>query len=401
MAEARQPWCRGWRTRLAFPVVSVVFILGPIGCSLFDWETDEMPAGYRASPMPARQAKLTASGRGQANLQENRLGLAIDGFLTALVMEGRSIETLNGLGVAYDLLGRYDLSRQYYREALSVDPQSVRTLNNLGRSYALEGSYVEAIRYYELATALDPSNEIVISNLVEVRAIALRPPQRAADAFDPGAPRNAEPKLPWVQFAGPGAQTLVTQADDGLIESLRKSEVKPQLAAPAALVVDDGRPGGPAPTVSPARRAGVAPEAAAHPPAVIKTAVVQAVAQMPAAIKVSASTAAERTKSDPSKVAEGPAMPPAAVVNRGAGRYRVQLAALRTNEDAEQARQTLRNAQSDILDRLELTIERADLGAERGVFYRIQTSPIVVEEDAKNLCRSFTQRRQNCFVVRT
>ncbi len=385
------------------PVVAVVFILGPIGCSLLDWETNEMPAGYRASPMPARQARLTASERGQANLQENRLGLAIDGFLTALVMEGRSIETLNGLGVAYDLLGRYDLSRQYYREALSIDPQSVRTLNNLGRSYALEGSYVEAIRYYELATALDPSNEIVISNLVEARAIALRPPQRVADA----ASRNAEPRLPWVQFAGPGAQTLVTQADDALIESLRKSHVKPQLAAPESLVVDDGRPGGSAPTVSPARHAGVAPEAAevAHPQAVIKTAAREglghAVAQMPVAIKVSASTAAERTKSDPSTVAEGPATPPAAVVNRGAGRYRVQLAALRTNAEAEQARQTLRNVQSDILDRLELTIERADLGPERGVFYRIQTSPIVVEEDAKNLCRSFTQRRQNCFVVRT
>jgi tetratricopeptide (TPR) repeat protein len=389
------------------PVITVVFILGPIGCSLFDWETNEMPVGYRASPMPARQAKLTARERGQANLRENRLGLAIDGFLTALVMEERSIETLNGLGVAYDLLGRYDLSRQYYREALSIDPQSVRTLNNLGRSYALEGSYIEAIRYYELATALDPSNKIVIANLVEVRAIALRPLQRVADASDPGAPRSAEPRLPWVQFAGLGAQSLVTRADDGLIESLRKSNVKPQLAAPESLVVDDERPGGSVPTVSPARHAGVAPEAAdaARPQAVIRIAAREdrghAIGQIPVATKVSASAVAEGVKSDPSKASEGPAMPPAAVLNRGAGRYRVQLAALRTNAEAEQARQTLRNAQSDILDRLELTIERADLGAERGVFYRIQTSPIVVEEDAKNLCRSFTQRRQNCFVVRT
>jgi acyl-CoA hydrolase len=79
----------------------------------------------------------------------------------------------------------------------------------------------------------------------------------------------------------------------------------------------------------------------------------------------------------------------------------VQLAALRTNDEAERARQMLRIAQNDILDRLELTIERADLGPERGVFYRIQTGPIDVAEEAKNLCRSFTQRRQNCFVVRT
>lgn len=390
------------RRRVAASVVSAALILGAAGCSLLDWDNeDEIPAGYRTSSPTARQPRQTAADRGRVYLEENRLGLAIDAYLLALINEGRTVEILNGLGVAYDLLGRFDLARQYYREALSIDSDSVRTLNNLGRSYALERNYVEAVRYYELAMTLDPSNEIVLSNLSEARAVAPRPPRMHADALDPGGRQNAEPRLPWVQVAGPGVQTLVTHADPLLIDALRKSEVKPQLAAPALLVLDEGRPGDAMPTMTAARHASVEPKAAdrgADQPATVDG-TGRFAAYVPVTIKSAVAASAVKIES-PAAVETAIELSPASL-SRGAGRYRVQLAALRSSDDAERTRVKLRNAQGDVLDRVDLTIERADLGPERGVYFRIQTTPFGAEEDAKNLCRSIANRGQSCFVVRT
>ncbi|MFO0997840.1 MAG: tetratricopeptide repeat protein [Alphaproteobacteria bacterium] len=402
MAKSSRALCGRACHRLLASIVTGAIVLVSAGCSLFDWDDSELPEGYRLSLPSTKHARQTAADRGRAYLQDNRLGLAIEAYLVALVTEGRTVDTLNGLGIAYDLLGRYDLARQYYQEALSSDPDSVQTLNNLGRSYALEQNYLEAIRYYEMAMAIEPSNEIVLSNMGEARAIANRPQRMTADASDPSDAQSGPPRLPWVQVASADVQTLVTQANPALIDALRKSEVKPQLAAPSPLVLDDGRSSDAIPTVSPARHANAAPKTTdgAEEAAAAKAAPVETAGRFAAFVPVALKAAAVMPFESPI-VAESTAPLPREVKSPGAGHYRVQLAAMRTSDDAERARDRLRAAQGDILERLDLTIERADLGPERGVYYRIQTTPLGVEEDAKSLCRSFTLRGQGCFVVRT
>ncbi len=70
---------------------------------------------------------------------------AMSAFRQALVQSPQSVDALNGLGVSYDRMGRYDLSRTYYESALAIDPNAVLVLNNLGYSLFLQHDYMAAI----------------------------------------------------------------------------------------------------------------------------------------------------------------------------------------------------------------------------------------------------------------
>src|SRR3546814_1730888 len=61
-----------------------------------------------------------------------------DLFRKALRANPESIDALNGLGAAYDRIGRFDLSRNYYERALGLDPGSRITLNKIGRASCRE-----------------------------------------------------------------------------------------------------------------------------------------------------------------------------------------------------------------------------------------------------------------------
>jgi tetratricopeptide (TPR) repeat protein len=82
---------------------------------------------------------------GRALLAMGDTAGAIAAFRAALVASPQSIDALNGLGVAYDRIGRYDLSRSWYDTALAIDPTAVLVLNNLGYSLYLQGQYAAAI----------------------------------------------------------------------------------------------------------------------------------------------------------------------------------------------------------------------------------------------------------------
>jgi Flp pilus assembly protein TadD len=81
---------------------------------------------------------------GKSDLQQSRLALAIDTFRQDLRLNGDSVKTLNGLGITYDMLGRYDLSQKYYERALAIDPSSSVTFSNLAYSQYKQGNYADA-----------------------------------------------------------------------------------------------------------------------------------------------------------------------------------------------------------------------------------------------------------------
>jgi tetratricopeptide (TPR) repeat protein len=111
--------------------------------------------GVRAAGAPAPASSGNAYQDGRALLAQGDTAGAIAAFRTALVASPQSIDALNGLGVAYDRLGRYDLSRSWYDTALAIDPDAVLVLNNLGYSLYLQGQYAAAIPLLQRVAASD------------------------------------------------------------------------------------------------------------------------------------------------------------------------------------------------------------------------------------------------------
>lgn len=75
--------------------------------------------------------QLISEGRG--HLQKNRPGAAIRVFRQASHNPEYSGSAYNGMAVAYDMLGRYDLAEQFFRLAVEAAPEDERFARNLAR----------------------------------------------------------------------------------------------------------------------------------------------------------------------------------------------------------------------------------------------------------------------------
>jgi Flp pilus assembly protein TadD len=62
---------------------------------------------------------------------------------------GETPVQLNGIGVAYDLLGNAGQAQEAYRRGLALAPGSLRLSSNLGLSLALSGDFAQAIKTLE------------------------------------------------------------------------------------------------------------------------------------------------------------------------------------------------------------------------------------------------------------
>lgn len=80
--------------------------------------------------------------------------------------------------------------------------------------------------------------------------------------------------------------------------------------------------------------------------------------------------------------------------------YQIQLAALRSAEAANEAWRQLAKANTDLLGALRPNVVRADLGAEKGVFFRLRAGPLRDAAAAKSLCAKLKARNADCLIVR-
>ena len=78
---------------------------------------------------------------------------------------------------------------------------------------------------------------------------------------------------------------------------------------------------------------------------------------------------------------------------------RVQLAAFRSPERAEIGWGRIVEAHQELLGALEHWVVRVDLGAEKGIFHRLQAGPMADADMAKALCEKLHARDQGCLVV--
>ena len=84
----------------------------------------------------------------------------------------------------------------------------------------------------------------------------------------------------------------------------------------------------------------------------------------------------------------------------GTGGYLVQIASFRKIDDADAAWRRMVKKHGDLFSAHGARVERADLGAELGVFYRLRIGPMADETAAKTLCGKLKARDIDCLVLR-
>ena len=82
------------------------------------------------------------------------------------------------------------------------------------------------------------------------------------------------------------------------------------------------------------------------------------------------------------------------------GDFQVQLAAVRSPEQARGEWKRLRRKNGDMLGKLRLFITKADLGPEKGIYFRLRAGPLANEAEAKALCVILSERKIGCLVIR-
>ncbi len=93
-----------------------------------------------------------------------------------------------------------------------------------------------------------------------------------------------------------------------------------------------------------------------------------------------------------------PAPAPAQVSREKA--YLIQLAAARSSQGARTEWERLKTKHRDLLGNLGLTVTKADLGPEKGIFYRLRAGPLVSENAARALCQQLAQRKVGCLIIK-
>lgn len=130
----------------------------------------------RALPAePGEPAMAQATAQGRAYLAAGQTGLAIQSFQQALGANEPAAPALNGMGVAFARLGRYDVAERMFQEAMRVDPADGRYARNLA---TLMNSPALAMRHDG-----DIANRI---------ADASAAPARAAEASAAAKPRDGQ-----------------------------------------------------------------------------------------------------------------------------------------------------------------------------------------------------------------
>jgi hypothetical protein len=168
-----------------------------------------------ASPVTADEAYAEA----KRQLERGNIGLAIDGFRKAVRRSPESVDAMNGLAVAYDRLGRFDLSRRFYELALAAQPSNAKVRNNLAISLKMQGRNEEAAALRAESTGVQ----------VAVTLAPLPAREPAAVVRDgPRLERLSTQEIVLVTIGGPSREIQITLDDPAPRASA------PQISPPVA-----------------------------------------------------------------------------------------------------------------------------------------------------------------------
>ncbi|HSI40065.1 MAG TPA: SPOR domain-containing protein, partial [Xanthobacteraceae bacterium] len=95
--------------------------------------------------------------------------------------------------------------------------------------------------------------------------------------------------------------------------------------------------------------------------------------------------------------AAAPAAAPVAAAPAAAGGFVVQIAAQRSEAEAQAAWRSTQARYPGVLGSYRANIRRADLGT-RGIYYRAQVGPFAGKDQANELCQSLRAQGGECMV---
>lgn len=115
-------------------VVAGAFALSGCGAisSIFGSHSARMPE-VRVPAADAESAIVQATQEGRNHLDKGQTGLAIESFQRALSLGAPTPDALNGMGVAFARLGRYEVAHRFFEDARALDPSNERYAANLAR----------------------------------------------------------------------------------------------------------------------------------------------------------------------------------------------------------------------------------------------------------------------------
>ena len=187
----------------------------------------------------------------------------------------------------------------------------------------------------------------------------------------------------------PDAAAAAAAADQGATEVPPEREESPasEPATTTAAAPPSGRAAPPAP---PAKPASAPPAATAGTSTEVR----------PAGALTSAPAVGAQAPARPTATAalSGTGAPISPLPVAPDGQFRIQLAAVRGEADAQRAWNLFMADLGPVLSTVEPIFERAETA--NGVFYRVQIGPFASQETAESLCEQLKQRNASCFVIR-
>ena len=196
----------------------------------------------RATPVreaapPALVQVETEAGR--RLLAEGQTGLAIESFRKALAQGEPVAPAVNGLGVAYARIGRFDVAQRYFQQAMASDPANPRYADNLAR---LMTSSAFAMRHEgDLARAAlaASAEQDARAKLAEARAAA--PAAGQLQRVSRGEVRIATVPAQAAPLS-PRAATKAQAALDGKFKPVLRFSIAEPADAPIRVVLPEPKP---------------------------------------------------------------------------------------------------------------------------------------------------------------
>ncbi|MGN7932780.1 hypothetical protein ACTJI5_22170 [Sphingopyxis sp. 22461] len=175
----------------------------------------------RTVPVLAGLSPQESLVRAKTFLASKQYGLAIELFKGASRDRALEAESLNGLAIAYDAIGRRDLAERYFQRALASDPTDRRARQNLAAFYAVTGNEEKRRALLAIAAELPRSVVTVETGLAApdedshaAQPVSLQKKSPLGAAFQPLLANAAMPVSPIIASS---AGAVVTPRDGGAI----------------------------------------------------------------------------------------------------------------------------------------------------------------------------------------
>ena len=175
--------------------------------------------------------------KAQILLSRGEHALAVDAYRKAIRHNPGNASAYNGLAIAYDQLGRHDLSRRYYELALAYAPREGKYYRNLARSLERQGLKSEAARILAQLDAGEAPAAAATPEPASFRSLAQIASEQAA-AFADAATGAIRPHLERLSM---GEVLLETKAEPAPVMAAHSitvpipvtatSEKEPEVAA--------------------------------------------------------------------------------------------------------------------------------------------------------------------------